>query len=185
MEIDKKKLKVTHFIFPLVLLIIFLNPVVESYETLYQWLFMLAHYSLFIGGLLLTYRLIKGTPFLIIPSGVIAVFWHLPMYFNLAAAFTSYRILNDLTLVLAGILAGIGSGKLSLLQKFSLIIVWMTADTAYSIVFLLENPAYSNVVYSFSPYTPSQEINTAVVMWIIMSIIIAYIAGKFLKELLS
>ncbi|BFH73158.1 DUF1404 domain-containing protein [Sulfurisphaera javensis] len=184
MEIDKKELKVSHFLLPIGILVLFLNPYVEGLESNYQWLFMLSHYAMFIAGLLLINGIVKGNYLLLIPSAIIAVFWHLPYYFSLAAAFPIYRILCELSLVLSGIMAGIGISKLSLLYRFGLVIIWMTADTAYSIIFLLGNPAYTNVVYPFSPYTVSQEINTAIAMWIIMSVIIAYIAGKFLRELL-
>lgn len=185
MEIDKKRLRITNFIPSLVLLVLFLNPYVEAQETLYQWLFMTAHYALFIGGFFLTYKLLRSSALWIIPSAFIVGFWHVPYFFALAAAYPLFRGLNDFFFILAGILAGIGSYNLSLLYRFSLLIVWMTVDTVLSIVFLLQNPAYSNLVYAFSPYSISQEINTAVVMWIVMSAIIVYVFGKFLKELLS
>ncbi|ARM74790.1 DUF1404 domain-containing protein [Acidianus manzaensis] len=184
MEIDKKKLKITHFIAPIILLIAVLNPYVETQETLYQWLFMTAHYLLFIGGFLLSYKVLRSSPLWIIPSAIIIGFWHIPYFFALAAAYPLFRGLNDIFFILAGILAGLGSYKLSLFSRFSLLILWMTVDTILSVVFLLQIPAYSNAVYTFSPYSLSQEINTAIAMWVDMSAIIIYVFGKFLKELL-
>ena len=182
--INKKELKLTHFIPGLVILIAFLLPYTEAMETQYQWLFMLAHYMLFIGGFLLLYNMIKGSPLLIVPSAFLVTFWHLPLFFNLAAAFTTFRVLNDVSFIVAGALAGIAAGKMKLTLKFSLLVLWMTVDTAFSIVFLLQNPAYTDIAYPFSPYTPAEEIGTAVLMWIVMSGIIAYVIGKFLRELL-
>ncbi|AWR96310.1 DUF1404 domain-containing protein [Acidianus sulfidivorans JP7] len=184
MKIDKEKLKISHFIVPIVLLVSVLNPYVEAQETLYQWAFMTAHYVLFIGGFLLIYRILRSSALWIIPSAIIIGFWHIPYFFALAAAYPLFRGLNDFFFILAGILAALGSSNLSLFSRFSLLILWMTADTILSIVFLLQNPAYSNVMYSFSPYSISQELTTAVAMWIDMSVIIIYVFGKFLRELL-
>jgi len=183
--INKKELKLSHFIPGLVILIAFLNPYTEAMETEYQWLFMLAHYMLVIGGFLLIYNVVKGSPLLTIPTAFLVTFWHLPPFFNLAAAYTTFRVLNDISFIIAGILAGIAIGKMNLALKYSLFIVWMTVDSTFSIVFLLENPAYTNVVYPFSPYTPSEEVATAVLMWIVMTAILTYVFGRFLKELLS
>ena len=185
MEVDKNKLRVSNLVLAVVLLSAFLNPAVEGYETSYQWLFMLAHYGLFLGGLSLTYRLVKGTPLLLLPSGFIVVLWHLPLYFSLAAAFPTYRALNDVTLALAGALAGAAGGSLSTMWKFSLIVLWMAVDSAYSLVFFSGDPLYSNEVYRFSPYPPTQEIYTAITMWVVMSAVIAYIIAKFVNYMIS
>ncbi|AWR93238.1 DUF1404 domain-containing protein [Acidianus brierleyi] len=184
MKLDKEKVKFSHFIPPIILLALVLNPLTESQEFLHEWLFMVSHYVLFIGGLLLSYKVIKGSTYWIIPSAFLVSFWHVPYFFALAGAFTFFRALNDFSLILAGILAGISASRLSLFSWLSLIIIWMLADTILSIVFLLEFPAYSNAVYKFSPYSESQEFNTAISMWIVMSAIIVYVFGKFLKELL-
>lgn len=184
MEIDKKELKVIHFIPPVIILALFLNPYIEAQQTNYQWLFMTAHYALFIAGLLLMYKIVRGSPLLLIPSAFLVSFWHYPYFFALAAAYPFYRAINDLSFIVAGALAGISAYRLSTLVRFSLIILWMIVDTILSLVFVLQIPVYSNLEYSFSPYSVSQELDTGIAMFIVMSVIIVYIFARFLKELL-
>lgn len=183
MEVNKKELKITHFIPSLVLLLLFLNPYIEVQETSYQWLFMAAHYALFIGGFYLTYKILSGSSIWIVPSAFIVVFWHYPYFFALGASYLLFRGLNDFFFIFAGALAGIAVSKLSMLIKYSLLVLWMTVDTIFSLIFLFENPLYSNIAYNFSPYSPSQEFNTAIAMFIIMSIIIAYVFAGLIKDL--
>ncbi len=184
MNLDRGKIKFSHFIPSIILLVGALNPFTEEQEFLHEWVFMTSHYILFIGGLLISYKLIRGSIYWIIPSAILVSLWHVPYFFALAGAFTIFRALNDFTFIIAGILAGIGAYGLSLFSWISILILWMMADTILSVVFLLELPAYSNLAYSFSPYPPSEELNTAIAMWIMMSIIIVYVFGKFLRQLL-
>ncbi|MCI2413992.1 MAG: DUF1404 domain-containing protein [Candidatus Aramenus sp.] len=184
MKIEKTHVKTSWYVTSLALLLAFLNPVTESLETVNQWLFMLSHYFLFVGGFLLSYKVVRGPSVWIVPSAFLAVLWHLPYFFALAGAFLTFRAMNDASMIASGVLAGIGAGSLSVMKKLGLLIVWMTADTVYSIVFLLQFPQYSNSAYPFSPFPISQEVNTAIAMWVVMSGVIVYVLGGFLKELL-
>ncbi|EZQ11254.1 hypothetical protein CM19_01885 [Candidatus Acidianus copahuensis] len=184
MKIQKNEVSIKQLIASIALILAFVNPYVEGIEFKEQWVFMVSHYLLFIGGFLLVYKVFRGNPLLLIPSAILVVFWHTPYYFALAGSFLSFRLINDISMIVAGLLAGIGSSSLKLFSWLSLFVLWMTADTAYSIFFLLQVPQYSNVSYPFSPYSPQQEIQTAVAMWFVMSGVIIYVIGKFLKKLI-
>jgi lysylphosphatidylglycerol synthetase-like protein (DUF2156 family) len=185
-EDRKEDHKVWKLTYPLAITIILsmVNPLTEALETQQEWLFMTSHYLLAISGFLLTYKLIKGKELLIIPAAAIAIVWHLPYFYAMAGSMILFRIMCDVSMVAAGMLIGISTSSMSTLKWLVLFVLWMIVDTIFSIFLLLQFPAYSNSVYSFSPFNLNQEVSTAVAMWIVMSVIIAFVLGNFLRKLL-
>ncbi len=168
----------------LLLIALTMNPFTEGMETAHEWLFMTSHYVLVIAGFLMAFRWLRGKLFLLVPAASLLVLWHVPLFYALAGSDLAFRLACDVSMIASGILIGMSSSSMSTLTWLSLFVVWMSADTFLSIVLLLQIPAYSNVGFPFSPYTPSQEVTTAVAMWVIMSGIIAVVLGNFLRKLI-
>jgi hypothetical protein len=183
MEILKDQLKKRNFIVPLVFLIIAVNPYTEIMEFKYQWLFMTTHYLLYIAGFVLSYKIMRGSILYLIPGIILPVFWHLPQFFALAGAYIIWRILNDSTLFIGGMFAGMTITKLSNAIKVLLLVLWMSGDSVLSVILIVGWPPYSNQVYPFSPFPVSQEIYTGIVMFGIMTAIFVYIVINMLRSI--
>ncbi len=168
----------------LLLIGITMNPFMENLEFHEEWLFMITHYLLVIAGFLFTFRWIKGSVLLVLPATLLLVLWHVPYFYALAGAFMTFRLMCELSMIAAGLMIGASAQSMSTFTWLGLFLLWMLADTVFSVVLLLQVPAYSNAGYSFSPFPPSQEVGTAVAMWIFMSGIIAITLGNFLRKLL-
>ncbi|AOL15405.1 hypothetical protein BFU36_00135 [Sulfolobus sp. A20] len=181
MKLLKDQVNIKNLSLPIILLILAVNPYTEIMEFKYEWLFMLSHYLLYISGFIIAYKILRGEILYVLPSIVIATFWHIPLFFNLASAYVDWRIGNDVTLFLAGILGGLSVNKFSYALKVFLLILWMSADSVLAVLFLVEFPLYSNAAYTFSPYAPTQEILTGIVMFTVMMIIFVYVIVKMLR----
>ncbi len=181
MKVLKDQVNIKNLSLPIILLLIAVNPFTEIMEFKYEWLFMLSHYLLYISGFIIAYKTLRGGALYVLPSIVIVAFWHIPLFFNLAGAYVGWRIGNDMTLFLAGILGGLSVNKFSYALKIFLLILWMSADSVLAVLLLVEFPLYSNAVYTFSPYSPAQEILTGIVMFVIMMIIFVYVIMRMLR----
>ncbi|BBG24816.1 DUF1404 domain-containing protein [Sulfuracidifex tepidarius] len=178
------KNRTTFNLVALSLIALTMNPLTEGMETVHEWLFMASHYVLVIAGFLMAFRWLKGSLLFIVPATSLLVFWHVPLFYALAGSDLAFRLACDVSMIASGILIGISSSSMSTLTWLTLFVTWMSADTFFSIVLLLQVPAYSNVAFPFSPFTPSQEVTTAVAMWVFMSGIIAVVLGNFLRKLI-
>lgn len=174
-------LRSTSVIFGLILIAFAINPITELLEFSQESLFMASHYALFIGGFLLTRRL-KLPPLLVVLSILGVVFWHLPLFYGLAAGEPAFRTINDVTMLVAGMLAGGASNSLSFSVKILLFIAWMGADSVLSVILIVGWPYYSNSIYSFSPYPISQELITGLVMFGIMTVVFVYVIFTMLRS---
>ncbi|MEM3281095.1 MAG: DUF1404 family protein, partial [Saccharolobus sp.] len=107
MKLLREELKWSNLLLPVVLLLIVVNPFYERIETSFQPLYMTAHYILVLSGILIGNKILREKNYYSLILGIIAiVFWHIPLYYNLAGAFVSFRALSELTLFLGGLLIG-------------------------------------------------------------------------------
>ena len=165
----------------ILLLVFALNPLTELEEFRLEPLFMASHYALFIGGFLLTMGR-KYSRLLVVPAIFLVVFWHVPYFYALAGGSAIYRIINDLSLLLAGILAGGSSSSHSFPMKLLLFVGWMGADSVLSVILIVGWPPYSNQVYPFSPFSVGQEIVTGLTMFGIMTTVFVVVLFRLLRS---
>jgi len=179
--LNKDQVKLSNLIAPIVLIALAVNPYTEIQESHLEFLFMLSHYALFIGGFLLAYKLLKLPSISVLGGIFLAVLWHIPYFFALAAAFPVFRALNDSTLIIGGIMAGGSLISLNNGFKLSLLVAWMGADTVLAILLLAGWPPYSNMIYPFSPFPESQEFLTGLSMFFVMFVIFLIAIANFLR----
>ncbi|BBG24776.1 hypothetical protein IC006_2110 [Sulfuracidifex tepidarius] len=179
--LNRDQMKISNFIAPVVLIGLAVNPFTETVEFHQEFVFMLSHYALFIGGFLLAYKILKLPSYAILGGAFLAVFWHVPYFFALAGAFPVFRALNDTTLIIGGILAGGSLHALNNGIRLSLLIAWMGADSVLAIILLAGWPPYSNLVYPFSPFSEPQEFLTGLSMFFIMFVIFLVAIANFLR----
>ncbi|AWR98284.1 DUF1404 domain-containing protein [Acidianus sulfidivorans JP7] len=183
MQVLRDKLTKKNLAIPIAFLIIAINPFTELLEPTYEALYMAMHYVLYIGGFLLGYEAFKGSRLYLIPGIIIPVFWHIPLFFNIGAAYLGIRILEDLSLYFGGLLAGSTLWNLNNASKVILFVLWMMGDSVLSVILIVGWPPYSNQVYSFSPFTESEELITGLTMFGIMTVIFIYIVTKMLRSI--
>ncbi len=179
--LNRSEVKPLNFIAPALLIALSVNPITEELEFHQEFLFMLTHYALFIGGFLLAYKLLRLPIYSVLGGIFLAVFWHIPYFFALAGAYPKVRAVNDITLLLAGVLAGGALHALNNGIRLSLLIAWMGADSVLAIILLAGWPPYSNMVYPFSPFPESQEFLTGLSMFFIMFVIFLVAIANFLR----
>lgn len=183
MQILKDELTTKNLLAPILFFIISINPITESLEPSYEALYMAIHYVLYIGGFLLGYKAFRGSAIYLIPGIIIPVFWHIPLFFNIAASNLYIRLIEDLSLFLGGLLAGSTMQSLNNAVKIILFVLWMAGDSVLSVLLIVGWPPYSNQVYPFSPFAISEELPTGLTMFGIMTVIFIYIVIRMLRSI--
>ncbi|MEM4000630.1 MAG: DUF1404 domain-containing protein, partial [Saccharolobus sp.] len=180
--VRREEFKAKNLIMPLILIITVINPIYESLEFKYEFLFMLSHYLLVLSGLLIGYKILRGNSYYSVLGIIPIIFWHMPLFYNLAGAYIAYRILDNITLLLGGILIGSYIPLMSTAIKLGLLVLWMAADSVLSVILIVEWPNYSNSIYPFSPWPLSQEVLTGIVMFFTMTVLFIIALVKILKS---
>ncbi|TRM95892.1 hypothetical protein DJ527_13155, partial [Sulfolobus sp. F1] len=137
------------------LIVIFVNPVMEVLQGINPIIYMLDHYALYLAGLIFGSKFFKGSIHTLILGVIPAIFWHYPLFFDLAGASITFRLLCEATLFLGGLLAGSFIPVASLRSKVILFALYMLGDTLLSIFFILGYPQYSNVYFPSLAWGPS------------------------------
>ncbi|ARM75282.1 DUF1404 domain-containing protein [Acidianus manzaensis] len=171
------------FIFPIVLVVAFVNPITESLQFSNPIIYMLDHYALFAAGALIGYKILRTSIIEFLIGIIPAVFWHIPYFFALAAAFLPFRALCEFTLFAGGLLVGAYVPKMSLNVKIASLASYMLADTILSIFFILSYPQYSNVDYSFLQWSPGELPAVGISMFVVMNLILIYSIIKIMKSI--
>ncbi len=161
----------------------FLNAYSESMEYRYALLFMFSHYALFIAGFALSYRSVAFPKWVVIPASFLAVYWHLPAPLALSAAIQTYRLLEETSLILSGLLMGGCIRYFSPKIKLALFGIWIAADSALSIVFIVAPGVYSSSGIPLSPYPPFQFVMLGIAMVFFMNGIIALVVYLQMKRI--
>ncbi|AWR93267.1 DUF1404 domain-containing protein [Acidianus brierleyi] len=169
-------------ILPIVFVVAFVNPYVEILQFNNPVIFMLDHYALYAAGVLIGYKMFKGSIYSFILGIIPAVFWHVPYFFALAAAYIDFRALCEITLFLGGLLAGSFIYKMSLTLRIISLAVYMLGDTLLSIFFILAYPQYSNATYRFLSWSPGALPAVGIAMLIVMNLILVYSIIKIMKS---
>ncbi|BFH72797.1 DUF1404 domain-containing protein [Sulfurisphaera javensis] len=177
------KISVKNLILPIIFVIAFVNPIVEAIQYYNPLVYMLDHYALYAAGVLIGYKFFKGSIWSFILGMIPAGFWHIPLFFALAAAFPLYRGLCEFTLLLGGILAGSYIPKMSLTFKVGALGIYMFADSLLSIFFVLGYPQYSNVDFKFLYWGTNLLPFVGIEMFIVMNIVLVYSLYKLLKNI--
>ncbi len=170
-----------NLVLSIVLIAAFVNPVVERLQSVNPIVFMLDHYAMFLSGSLLGYRYFRGSLLTLSLGSFLAVFWHYPLFFDLAGSYISYRLACEATLFLGGILAGSYIPKMSLTTKVASLALYMFGDSLLSIFFILEYPQYSNVYFPLLSWGPSQLPGVGIAMFAVMNVILVYAIFKLMK----
>lgn len=172
-----------NLILPIILIIAFANPYSENLQFVNPIVYMLDHYALFAAGVLIGYKLFRGS-FTEFVMGIIpAIFWHIPYFFALGAAFIPFRVLCEGTLFFGGVLSGSYITKMGLKTKIISLVVYMIGDSFLSVIFLLSLPQYSNVDYSFLHWAPSELPVVGISMFIVMNVILVYSIVKLMNNI--
>ncbi|MEM0200011.1 MAG: DUF1404 domain-containing protein [Saccharolobus sp.] len=183
MKLLREELKWSNLLLPVVLLLIVVNPFYERIETSFQPLYMTAHYILVLSGILIGNKILREKNYYSLILGIIPiVFWHIPLYYNLAGAFVSFRALSELTLFLGGLLIGSNINFMTNILKVGLLVVWMSFDSLLSVLLIVSWPYYSNLMYSFSPWPLDQSPITGILMFLIMTVLLIYALIKIFKN---
>lgn len=158
----------------------FTNPFAERLEYSNPTLFMLSHYALFLAGLLAGPTLFRlGRP--LWPVGVFfAVFWHVPQAFALSAALAAYRVLEEFTMFLGGLLVGLNVHAMGDRTKLALIALWVVGDTLLSVLFIARPQLYADAPHS--PYTSSGFLAAGVSMAILANAFIGYLLYNYVRK---
>lgn len=168
----------------ILLLALALNPLTEGQEYLSPLPYMLSHYAVVASGILLGYNYLKGNYYKLAVGVVPVVLWHLPFYFALGASSPSWRIVLEVSIFLGGVLIGSSLKQVGRWVKVSLFVLYMLGDTVLSILFILESPLYSDVDYSFSPYSPPSLPTTGIAMVVVMNVVLAIVIYLAFKDIL-
>lgn len=173
------------FVFAFVVTSLFLNPYVERLQYSNSIAFMFSHYALFSAGFALSFRTIRISPWFAVPAAVISVLWHFPLPFAASAALPPYRYLEEGTLVLSGFLVGASLDRMLPKLRSLMLVLWFTADTALSILFIVLPEPYSSVSLRLSPYPASQLILLGVLMIFFMNGVIAFVVYRYVRRFRS
>jgi hypothetical protein len=168
-----------------ILIVASVNPLVEKLDSTSAVVFMFTHYSLFAAGILLGGILFLARRGLWAAGAAIAVLWHVPQLFALSAGSDTFRALEELTMILGGLLVGLGARAASVKTRLLLVALWVAGDTALSILFIADPYVYSNVVIGYSPYPPEAFPPTGIAMVLFMNIVVAYLVYVYVKRINS
>ncbi|WP_338604363.1 DUF1404 domain-containing protein [Sulfolobus tengchongensis] len=183
--IKDQKITLKPLILPIILLVIAINPFVESIEFYEPAVYMISHYLVYFSGIYIGYRYFKGDLISLILGLIPPIIWHLPYFFALGAAFITFRAILEITLLVGGILAGSTIKYMKFYLKVTLFALWMLGDTALAIIFIVSLPIYSNLDFKFSPYSPSSLPLAGVSMFIAMNVFLGYVLAKYIKGIVG
>ncbi|BFH72351.1 DUF1404 domain-containing protein [Sulfurisphaera javensis] len=168
---------------PIVLILAFVNPLVEEIMFNQEGVFMASHYALAIAGGLLGYYYFSGKNYFAYLGSLLIVLWHLPPLFVLGGGVLLFRILDEISILAGGFLIGIAVRQMKLIEKILLFVLWMLGDTTLAVVLVIQYPFYTSPPLSYSPYPAYEEPITGYVMIIAMTAILGYLVFKAFKNL--
>ncbi|BCS92609.1 hypothetical protein L3N51_02427 [Metallosphaera sp. J1] len=178
-----KRSEYKFLIIPAVTLVAFLNPVTEGLQFSNPVVFMLDHYAMFFAGSVIGYKMFRGSLASLVMGAIIAVFWHFPLPFDLAATNIAIRLICEATLFLGGILAGSYIPKMSLTVKITSLALYMLGDTFLSILFIIGNPLYTNVDFPSMQWGPSSLPLVGIVMFVVMNLVLVYTIARMMRNM--
>lgn len=171
-----------HLALGAVLVASFINPFTERIEFASPLVFMFSHYALFAAGLILGYTLLGLRKWVWVAGVVVAVFWHLPGPFALSAGLPSFRAVEEVTMLLGGLLMGSNIKTMKQVTKLTLTVLWVVGDTALSVLFIGEPTLYSHSKIAYSPYRPSAFPITGVAMVLWMNAVLIYLVYAYVRR---
>lgn len=161
----------------------FINPFVEGLEYSQPIPFMFAHYVLFIAGLMVGAVYLNMNRWFVIPGVILAFYWHLPVPFALSASVLGFRILEESSFVLAGLMVGGSLARVGWKIKGTMLGLWVIADNALSVIFIVAPQLYSSSGLPLSPYTDSQFPLLGVTMILLMNSLVAVVIFVYTSRL--
>jgi hypothetical protein len=170
-------------IISLIFVLAFVNPYVELLQFTNPIAYMLDHYALYAAGLIAGYKYFRGSFWALLIGVIPAGFWHIPLFFALAASFWQYRVLCEVTLFVGGLLAGSYIPNMSLSQRLAGLAVYMLSDSILSIFFVLGYPQYSNVDYPFLQWSNNELPPVGIAMFLVMNIVLVYSIYKLMRNI--
>ena len=174
---------VTRAIVSTVLLASFLNPFTEATEYGNALVFMFSHYALFVAGFALTYKKVRLPGWTFILASIAAAYWHFPIPFALSGSIQIYRFLEEVSLILSGLIAGSALDSFSSKIKLIIFGLWVLGDTGLSVIFIILPGAYSSSDVALSPYPFFQFTILGVAMVFFMNAIVALVVYVHLKRI--
>ncbi len=143
---------------------------------------MLAHYSLFGSGLLLSYFVFKkkltSTGISIFLGIFIGILWHYPLFFNLGAKILWIRVIEEVSLFLGGYMIGYSLNDLGK-YKILLLAMWMAGDTVLSSILMISPSLYTHI------YSLTELKYLGIIMFLMMNLIAVYILLSYVNKMLS
>jgi len=173
----------TYLIPPIILILAFVNPVVEEIMFNQEGVFMASHYALAFAGGLIGYYYFSGKNYLAYIGALLILLWHVPELFVLGGGTALFRALDEISLFAGGFLIGTAVQSMKLIEKILLFVLWMLGDTTLAVVLVITYPFYTSPPLSFSPYPANEEPITGYVMIIAMTIILGFLIFKAFKNL--
>nr|WP_252973143.1 DUF1404 domain-containing protein [Saccharolobus solfataricus] len=168
--------------FCIFLIAISVNPFTEEYMFVNPIPYMLAHYSLFGAGILISYYLVKRKivdKHIGFPVGAsIAFLWHYPFFFNLGAEILSVRLIEEITLLVGGLIIGSSLKELNRSFKVLLLALWMIGDSLLSLILMISPSLYTTL------YAPKELEYLGIIMFLMMNLIAVYILLNYINNLL-
>ncbi|AAK42781.1 DUF1404 domain-containing protein [Saccharolobus solfataricus] len=183
--VKDEKITFRPLVLPIVLLAIAVNPFTEGLEFYSPAIYMISHYLVYFSGIFVGYKYFKGDIISLILGLIPPILWHLPYFFAIGAAFITYRAILEITLLTGGILVGSSIRYVKFYLKVTLFALWMLGDSALAIIFIVSSPLYSNIVYKFSPYSPSTLPIAGVAMFIAMNVFLGYVIARYIKGIIG
>jgi hypothetical protein len=184
-NMPETKRRSSYLILAAILFFAFVNPYMENLEFSQPVPYMFAHYSLFISGTLIGYSFFRLKNRLATITIVLSVFWHLPYPFSLAASFWSYRIVEEASFLISGIILGGAVTSISWRVKGILLALWVFADNLLSLIFILAPDYYSKQNVAISPYNSLQFPFLGLAMILLMNSLVGVIVYLYTKRMVS
>ncbi|QGA68155.1 DUF1404 domain-containing protein [Sulfolobus sp. E11-6] len=164
------------------LIVVSVNPFTEEVMFNNPIPYMLAHYSLFGAGILLSYYIIRrkivNKSVAVTVGASIAFLWHYPYFFNLGAEILSVRLIEEVSLLIGGLMVGSSLRELSRNFKIFLLALWMIGDSILSLILMISPSLYTTL------YTSQGLEYLGIIMFLMMNLIAVYLLLNYVNNLL-
>jgi Protein of unknown function (DUF1404). len=100
------------------------------------------------------------------------------IFFNLGAEILSVRLIEEVSLVIGGLMIGSSLKELSRNFKVLLLALWMIGDSILSLILMISPSLYTTV------YAPQGLEYVGIIMFLMMNLIAVYLLLKYVNNLL-
>lgn len=159
----------------------FLNPVVDAYAPRDPVVLTAAHYAFYAAGFF-SVGAGRRSPACLAAMFVAPIVWLSPHGFAAAASSQLLRVLDYVSLFVAGMCAGVYVRGVGLGARLVLLVLYMVGDSVLTAEFLLGGVHYSRVVVPYSPFEPGSFGLAGLLMAGVMSLVSVLAVARIVSE---